>query len=155
MLGDFGDGAFEDPRDTCGETRNAHGVVRAGFEFVWHEVGLNFKILTRSRCRPGGWGGVFFQAGADVERAGALGAQQAFVAGEGHEVDEIGLDINGDVAGGLGGIDHEDDATFSRDLADGADVLQGAGDVGGVGHGDHFGVGADGGGGCLRDRRDR
>ena len=67
------------------------------------------------------------------------------MAGEGEDVDEVGVDVDGDGAEGLGAsVDEEFDAVFFGDAADGRDGLDGADDVGAVGHGDQTSVGGDG-----------
>ena len=85
-----------------------------------------------------------FEAGADVEQARAQGAQEGLVARGGEEIDVVGLQVDGDVACGLCGVDEERDVVLARDGADFADRLDGAGDVAGVGDGDQFCIGADG-----------
>ncbi len=130
------------------EAGDADGVGGAAFEEVGEEFG------------HGGGGGV--AAGAafaegvevvdgdgvvDVESAGAGGAEEGFVAGEGEEVDVGSVDVDGDGAEGLGDVDEEFDfplAGFFDDAADVVDGLDGADDVGGVGDGDEFGFGRDG-----------
>ncbi len=86
----------------------------------------------------------FFEAGADDERGGAEGAEEAFVTGDGEEVDVRGLDIDRDVAGGLGGVDEDWNGHVAADLSKGCDGLERAGDVGGVDGGDEARVGRDG-----------
>lgn len=85
-----------------------------------------------------------FEPGPDVEGAGAEWAEESFVSGEGEEVDVHGLDVDGHVADGLGGVDEEWDGHVAADGADVGDGLEGAGDVGAVDDGDDFGVGSDG-----------
>ena len=90
----------------------------AGFKFVGHEVGLHFEFRDGTGASETERAEVIFQAGADVEDTGALGAEQAFVAGHGEEINVVGLHVDGDMASGLGGIDEEGDAMVPGDLAD-------------------------------------
>ncbi len=83
--------------------------------------------------------------GADVDRraSGAERAEEAFVAGEGEEVDIVGLDVDGDVAGGLRRVDEESDTSLTGNSADVADWLNGPRDVGPVDDCDQFRVRAE------------
>ena len=86
-------------------------------------------------------------AAADVEDADALGGVH-LVAGEGEEVDvpEVAGEVDGELAGGLGGVGVEDDGRVGR-LRDARPVADRPGDAGFVvGHheGDEEGVGTEG-----------
>ncbi|MCY1508914.1 hypothetical protein D9M68_432390 [compost metagenome] len=62
---------------------------------------------------------------AHVERADAFRAV-GLVGGEGHQVDLQLLQVDIHLAGGLGGVDVEEDAAGTGQLADGGDVVDGA-----------------------------
>jgi hypothetical protein len=81
---------------------------------------------------------------ADVEGADALGAVE-LVAGDGEEVDVHGVDVDGDLADGLGGIGVEEDLALAAHAADLGEGLNDA-DLVVDGHdGDEDGLGAHGG----------
>ena len=127
------------------EAGDADGVGRAAFEEMGPLARLNriFGIAAGAAFAEGvevlrGEGGV------DVEAAGAGGAEEGFVAGEGEHVDVVAGDIDGDGGEGLGGVDEGFDVVFFGDSRDLGDGLDDAGDVGGVGDGDEAGLGGDG-----------
>ena len=71
------------------------------------------------------------------------------MAGGGQEIDAIGLDVDGEMAGGLGGIDDEGDVVVAGDAADLRDGLDGSRHITDVGDGDQARVGADSSGDFL------
>jgi hypothetical protein len=88
-------------------------------------------------------------AAANVEGADSLGTVD-LVAGDGHEVDVVGDDVDGDLADGLNGVAMEEDTLLMAELADGLDGLDDADFVVGVHDGDEDGlVGAFGDDGAL------
>src|SRR6185436_3158039 len=95
--------------------------------FVGHEIGLAIVFGDRAGAAFDAGGENFFDAGTDVEKSRAQGAEQSFVAGGGQKIDVIGLDIDGNVSGGLGGIDNEGNIVLARDGADLAKRLERAG----------------------------
>ena len=59
--------------------------------------------------------------GPDVEKPRAQRAQQALVARRRQQVDAVGLHVDGQMPGRLGGIDEERDIVLAGELADRAD----------------------------------
>uniref|UniRef100_E6QM64 Uncharacterized protein n=1 Tax=mine drainage metagenome TaxID=410659 RepID=E6QM64_9ZZZZ len=80
----------------------------------------------------------------DVERADALGGVH-LVSADGEQVTADPGDIDGQLSGGLNGVDVEVDAVFLSDLADGLDGLDDAGFIVGEHNADKAGVGQEGG----------
>lgn len=94
-------------------------------------------------------GGAVVGVGAwgEVEGAGAGGSSEPFVAGDGEEVDVGRLDVDGDVAEGLGAVDEDECvgggvACGADDVVDGLDGAHGVGGVGDADEGGAFVAGA-------------
>ncbi len=100
-----GHAAVEQPLDAGREAGDADGVVRAAFEAVGHEIGLARLLADTAGAALLQREHELFDARADVEHAGAQGAEQAFVAGHGEQIDAVGLHVDGDMAGRLCAID--------------------------------------------------
>ena len=145
VLPDVLDAFVEDVFDAFEESGDADGVVRAGLELVGDGLWVCVVFGDASGAALDGGVEEAFEAGPDVERAGAEGSEESLVSREGEEVGVHGVDIDGEVADGLGGVDEERDGHVAADGADAVDGLEGAGDIGGVDGGDEACVGLDGG----------
>ncbi len=99
------DAGVEELFDGGPQSGDSRGIDGARFKAIGEELGLLVGLGARARA-PTDEGIHFLVAPrADVEAAGALGAEQGFVTRKGEEVDLVATDINGQAAGALGGVD--------------------------------------------------
>jgi len=138
------DTLFQNIANPFAEAGDAEGVVAAGLEAVGHEIRLGGDFAFTAGPPLFERLEAMFEAGADIECAGAERAEEGLVAGEGDQVHVDFRQIDGDVADGLGGIDQIENFVFFGDAADGGDVLEGAADVAAVDNSDEPGVGPNG-----------
>ena len=129
------------------QTRQAVGVEGAGFQcgghLGWVVPPVGLYSAAPAEQRPHGY------ARPHIQAAGALGSQQAFVAGEAENVDLHLLDINGKYARCLRSVRHQQQAMTPGQLSHLTDIYQVSSKVGAMGAYDGPGVGLDGGLECL------
>jgi len=130
-----------DPLESGAQAGYAHGVEGAGLETI-REL-FEMSELGRLHAGAAPFVAYGFHVGTDGDTADADRAEQGLVAREGHHVDVHGRHVDGDAAGGLGGVDSEEYAALVADRADGGDVLHRADHVGAVVHDHQAGVGPD------------
>ena len=112
---------------------HAMRVERARFQVLGHEgwmlavVAVGARAAHLERCDLDAFG--------HAQSARALGAVQALVAGEAHDVYMIGRHVDRNDASGLGRVDHEQRPVGVRDFGHANDIVHVARQVGGVRHG--------------------
>ena len=128
MRGDVGDA--QDPGNTGVQSGRPEDVRRPVFQAIG--VFLQMEPVGRADARPARPRLADRDPLADIKSADAGRPEERFMAGEDQHVHEIGLDIDGLLAGRLRCVDREEDAVLPADAADLADRLDRADDVGGV-----------------------
>ena len=117
----------QEPGQAGFEAGDAHDVGSAVFETV--RVFVEMGPDGRAHARASGPGVPDLDAFTDVESADARRAEQGLVAGEGHDIEKLGVHVDGHLARRLGRIDGEGDARLPAELADRGDGLDRADDV--------------------------
>lgn len=145
VLADAVDTAVEHIFDAGGEAGETGVVGGAGLVFVGEEVWLVLVLGAAAGTAGDEWRKlIHVEMGMDGETAGAGGAEEAFVAGEGEEIDLLVFDVDWPAAGGLGGIDEEGNVVCASAVGDGGEIEDGAADIGRVIDDDETRAGADG-----------